>query len=137
MKRFQTLALVLPLQLAVPATGAEGPLGSADSLLCAAHKVLLCEPSAPCSEVEPAEVELPRFVLVDLKAKQISAVWPAEPERTSRVETLRMHTDRILLQGVDDDIPWAATIDKANGDLVVSQSRPASSSTVFGACMPR
>jgi len=44
--------------------------------------------------------------------------------------------DRIILQGVDTDVPWSATVDKETGKLVATESRKDISFTVFGACMP-
>ena len=53
-----------------------------------------------------------------------------------RISSAQALEDRIILQGVDTDVPWSATVDKETGKLVATESRKDISFTVFGACMP-
>jgi hypothetical protein len=136
MKAIKTLVLISTLCPAW-AVAAEDPFSGAKPLLCAAAKVLVCSETAVCAEGTPEEADLPRFVTVDVSNKQVSGAWPPGMEKVSTIGSMQSLSDRLIIQGVDTDVPWSATLDKETGKLVATQSRKYVSFTVFGACMPR
>lgn len=136
MKFFQILVLAVPLVAAVQANAATNSFDGVKSLICSSSRVVVCTEVATCVEAIPEEVELPRFFAIDASGKKITATWPSEAAKVSQVTTLQDFDDRLVLQGMDTEVPWSATIDKESGSLVATQSRLHVSFTVFGACMP-
>jgi hypothetical protein len=137
MRTCKTLVLISTLSSVSLAGTAANALDESNPLLCAASKVIVCSEEGACVTGTPEEADLPRFVSVDLAQQQISSAWPADKRKISRISSTQALEDRIILQGVDTDVPWSATVDKETGKLVATQSRKDISFTVFGACMPR
>ena len=137
MKALKTLTFFTTLCLVMPTIAVEDPPKGSPPLLCAAGKVVVCSEAAVCLEGLPEDVDLPRFVTVDIAKRQISGAWPPGTEKISKIDSVQVFADRVIIQGVDIDVPWSATIDKEIGKLVVTQSRKHVSFTVFGACMPK
>ncbi|MCP3867569.1 MAG: hypothetical protein GY703_05635 [Gammaproteobacteria bacterium] len=136
MKTCKKLILVSTLCSVSVAGAATGTLDGAP-LLCAASKVVVCSEGGVCVAGMPEEVDLPRFVSVDISRRQISGAWPPDGQRISRVDSMQTLEDRIILQGVDTNVPWSAAVDRKSGRLVATQARKDISFTVFGACMPK
>ena len=137
MKKSQLLMLAMSLYGVLLASAAADPVSGANALLCAASKVAVCSDASGCVEIAPEEADLPRFVTVDIARREITAAWPGEAGKLSRADVIREYADRMVLQGIDLDVPWSATIARETGSLVVTQSRLDVSFTIFGACMPK
>ncbi len=105
-------------------------------LLCATSESAQCTEKEDCVVNPPEANNMPRFLRIDVANKTARAVWPMEAEKVSPVSNVVNGESRLLLQGVDGEVPWSAAIDKTSGHVVVSQSRGAAGFLVFGTCMP-
>jgi len=131
------LSLLLGLVVGLPAVATEDPFDGSTPLICAVTQVFSCSVAQSCSETSADEVNLPRFVTIDASNRLVSAAWPAENKKSSEISAVVSGADRLILQGVDVDKAWSATLNKQTGTIVVSQAGDEMSFTVFGVCMPK
>ena len=55
-----------------------------DRLLCAVGQVVACVEEADCYPIPPSEVDVPEFVIVDVKGKLLSTTKASERNRRTR-----------------------------------------------------
>lgn len=104
-----------------------------DKLLCSASRVTLCFESAECMEAQPWELDMPQFVLIDLKNKTISTTRASGENRSTKVQTTNDETE-FFLQGIENGRAFSFVIDQATGLLSAAISTDGATIGVFGAC---
>lgn len=105
-----------------------------DRLLCAVGQVVACVEEADCYPIPPSEVDVPEFVIVDVKGKVLSTTKASERNRRTPVQTVQRADGFIYLQGIDLGRAFSLVIDEATGHVTVAVSRDGVSVTVFGVC---
>jgi len=106
----------------------------ADELLCSVVEVQACFESTECMKVMPWELNIPQFVIVDLKKKLISTTNASGENRSSPIRTLERSGQSIVLQGIEEGRAFSFNIDKKTGILTVAVARDGLTTSVFGAC---
>ena len=99
MKSIPRIGLVLLFFLA---TGPAVALDKSEPLLCVSIKVNECVDGAGCREVLPEDVNIPTFLWINLKKKEISTSKDAKPTAIERMEDVE---GRTVLQGADPGMP--------------------------------
>ena len=84
--------------------------------------------------IPPSEVDVPEFVIVDVKGKMLSTTKASERNRRTAVQTANRADGYIYLQGIDLGRAFSFVIDEATGHVTVAVSRDGVSVTVFGVC---
>lgn len=130
------LALAGSLAWAGPAPADE--LTGAERLLCVTITVTACSQGqeSPCEVVSPEELNVPRFLEVDLANRLLSTTPASGENRQTRVEHLRREDGSIVLQGVDRARAFSIMISEASGKMTASVAREDLGVVVFGACTP-
>lgn len=128
-KTICTLAFLLVGSAAI----ADDVTGS-ERLLCAAADVVTCFEGGECLTVEPWELDIPQFVVVDLKKKTLSTTKSSSESRSTPITTLQQDDTSILFQGIELGRAFSFTIDKDTGILTVAVSRDGMTVSIFGAC---
>jgi hypothetical protein len=107
---------------------------------CASMEVMECLPAKGCSRVSPDVVDIPRFLKVDMKNREITAVR-ADDTRKSGIERLEEVEGKLMLQGAEegrvgvrDGVGWTMSVDRDRGDMVLTASGEDVAFVVFGAC---
>lgn len=109
-------------------------VSDSDRLLCSAAEVLACFEGAECSKVLPWELDMPQFVVIDLKKKQISTTRASGEDRMTPIQALSDNEDAFFMQGIEAGRAFSFVIDKLTGLLTVAVARDGISVSVFGAC---
>lgn len=108
----------------------------ADRLLCATVEVKACAASGECRSVPPAEINVPRFLEVDLARRLLATTAASGESRQTPIEHLRREDGLIAIQGVERERAFSILIAEANGDMTASVARKELGVVVFGACTP-
>jgi hypothetical protein len=122
------------LLCSVPAVADD--LTGAQSFLCATREIFACAPGENCKAVDPAELNVPDFLVVDLAGRQLRTTAASGENRTSAIQQLSRDAGLLFLQGVDNGRAWSFLIDEESGSLTASVAREALSVSAFGVCTP-
>ena len=111
-------------------------LSGENELLCASARVTICFDDSTCMAASPWELNVPRFINVDLRKKRLSTTKASEDNRVTTVDNMRRADGRIYLQGIDRGRAYTFVIDEETGLLTVIVARDGLTVSVFGACTP-
>lgn len=128
------LALAGSLAWAVPATADD--LTGAERLLCVTIEVTACSEGSECEPMSPEELNVPRFLKVDLAQRLLSTTEASGENRQTKIEHLRREDGLIVLQGMERARAFSIMISEASGKLTASVARENLGVVVFGACTP-
>jgi hypothetical protein len=107
--------------------------GSRD-LLCVPRDVADCDMAASCERVSAVMADVPAFIKVEFKKKQITSV--SGPVRTTPIENLSQRDGLTILQGAQTGRAWSIVIDQVTGLLSASIADNEGAFAIFGACTP-
>ncbi len=128
------LKMLACLPLVFAASAFADNLTKSDKLLCAAAEITVCFELDECYPVVAEEIDMPTFVVVDLKTKQLLTTKASQENRSTAVATVARENGRIYLQGIERGRAYSFVINEETGHLTVAVSRDGLSVSVFGAC---
>ena len=105
-------------------------------LLCATMSAVECVDGSGCENRLPRDLDLPQFLRIDFKTKQIQTVRTGGFRRTAKIGSVSDLQSALLLQGVQDNLGWTISIDKSGGNMSATVTDRDFVFVVFGACMP-
>jgi hypothetical protein len=105
-----------------------------DRIICAAGRVQICIESDTCYSATAAELDVPEFVLIDIKNKVISTTPASDRNRSTSFNRVEASDGQIYLQGIEGGRAFSFVIDEASGHMTVSIARDGIAISVFGAC---
>ena len=108
-------------------------VSDSDKLLCSASKVTLCFENGECMDADPWELDIPQFVLIDLKKKAVSTTKASGENRSTKVQT-SSDENELFLQGIENGRAFSFVIDQATGLLSAAILSDGATISVFGAC---
>jgi hypothetical protein len=107
---------------------------------CASIDVMECLPAQGCNEVRADAVDIPRFIRVDVKNKQLTTGTTDDPRKTA-IERMEQVEGKLMLQGAEDGregqrdgVAWSMAVSADKGDMVLTASGDGVAFVVFGAC---
>lgn len=109
-------------------------ISGVDRLLCSTSKIVICFESGECAEMQPWEINVPQFIIIDLQEKTLSTTEASGENRSSPIRSLQKEDGLIILQGFEAGRAFSYVIDEATGISTVSVARDGASIGVFGAC---
>jgi hypothetical protein len=109
--------------------------GSAN-LICAAFDVMACLEGGKCARGEARSFEMPEFMTVDFKNKEVHATYDAESKKTanSPIKNSEISGNQLILQGVENDHGWTMAINRESGRMSLAVVGYEVSFSIFGAC---
>ena len=119
-----------------------GPGASADDirgaghLLCSTLQASICLPDNGCTTVPPAELNIPRFIEVDVKARTLSTTAASGENRQTRVTSVERPDGQLVLQGYDNGRAFSLLIPELSGMATFASVGEERSVVVFAACTP-
>lgn len=119
--------------LAASTSVAEGVAGT-EQILCSVSQVSLCAETGECFDVQPWEIDMPQFVVIDTKRKVIATTRASDEQRSTPIANLQRDGGRIYIQGMEGGRAFSFVIDEATGLVTVAVARDGLSVSVFGAC---
>ena len=109
-------------------------LSDVEEFVCSVSHVSMCAETGECFDVQPWEIDMPQFVVVDMKRKMIATTRASDQRRSTAIANLRRDSAVIYLQGMDAGRAFSFVIDEATGLLTAAVARDGFSISVFGAC---
>ena len=132
MNQRPTLLLAVALAIAAVPVAAAEPA----RLLCALTRALSCDPMSDCSVRDIGELNLPRFVEVDLAGKRLSGPRPDGSAATTVIDRMARTSETLALQGSEAGRAWSILIGD-DGDATFTASHAGGATVVFAACTLR
>jgi len=114
---------------------------SSSEFLCASVDVMECLPAKGCNRVAADDVDIPRFIKVDVKNKQVVTGAKGDKRKTA-IERVEKIDGKLMLQGAEDGreggtpdgIGWSMSVVENSGNMVLTASGDGVAFVVFGAC---
>jgi len=127
------LAVIL-VEIAFVAPALADNLVGVDKMICAAGQVQICIENDTCYPATSAELDVPDFVIIDLKKKIVSTTKSSDQKRSTPFKYVEKADGLIYLQGIEGRRAFSFLIDEATGRMTVSVARDGVAVSVFGAC---
>jgi len=124
------VAAIMP-GMAPAATAIDGNAG----LICAVNAITGCVDANHCVQGGARAFELPQFLSVDFRDKEVRATKSGGEKFVSTIRNQQRDKSQILLQGVENGHGWTVAIDTRNGDMTASATGEDVSYILFGACI--
>lgn len=102
---------------------------------CALTKAFECTSANGCRESTVQEMALPRFILIDLKAKIIKSL-DKDITRETRFKEMDRLDGLLVLHGTEQR-GWSLALGEKSNDLTLTASGDGESFVVFGSCMSK
>ena len=135
MKLYQMKKIHITLAfLLISGSSVADDISNSDKLLCSTSQLIVCFEDGDCVTMQPWEVGVPQFVVVDTKKKVISTTKASGENRSTPIRTLQREDSTIFLQGVENGRAFSFTIEEQTGLLTVAVSRDGLTVSIFGAC---
>jgi hypothetical protein len=109
-------------------------LEGVDKMICAAAQVKICFEEDICYAATAAELDVPDFVVIDVKKKVISTTKASNQNRSTSFKNVEKADGLIYVQGMEGGRAFSFVIHEATGRMTVSVSRDGLTVSVFGAC---
>ena len=120
--------------LLLAGTAYADPLTGVNKFVCAASQVQICLEGDTCYSASPWELDVPEFVVIDLKKKSISTTKSSGDDRSTTFNNSVRSDGNIFLQGLEAGRAFSFVIDEATGYMSVAVARDGMVVSVFGAC---
>ena len=125
--------LLIFLLLLTPITVPAADFDGSKSLICALKDDFECSPDG-CERVTSEAINLPQFLRLNFKEKQITTVREGVQVRTTKMERVESPGNNLFLQGVENNLAWSLVIDQTAGKMVMTIAGDQVGFVVFGAC---
>lgn len=139
----KTIIFIIAL-FSIPTTPLWSVASEVDSskpLLCTVIDVTECIMGEGCKEVTAEELNLPRFLWLDVKKKTIQSQKKKDESRISQIERVEEVDNKLILQGAEqgregirDGFGWTIAIMEDTGQMVLSASGDLVGDIAFGVC---
>ncbi len=100
---------------------------------CALTKAYQCTSENGCKEASIQEMQLPRFIQIDLKNKTMNSL-DKKVARVTHFKDIDHVEDMLVLHGTEKR-GWSMTMGETSGNLTLSASGDGESFVVFGSCI--
>lgn len=135
LKHVPSLGVALLALLFASGASAQSPMitGKKD-LVCATQDVMACIEGPTCMQGNANTFELPAFMFIHVKEKNIRAVDADGSDLTSAIKTWEVTEQSAILQGFENHRGWTVAIDKTDGSFTLSATGPDVNFMIMGAC---
>lgn len=105
-----------------------------DRVICAASSVKICFETGECFDTMPEQIDVPQFVVLDLKKNTISTTRASNLNRSSTFSRNERGGGLIRVQGMEGERAFSLVIDEATGKLTAAVSGDGFTVSAYGAC---
>lgn len=135
MKRARNLALILAILMAPAMTLADDLTGS-ETFLCSVIYASECTPDGECVGGPTWNLNIPRFIEVDLEAKTLSTTKASGEDRSTRIKNLEREEDLIIFQGVENARAFSFVITESTGVASIAVAMEDKGIVIYSVCTP-
>jgi hypothetical protein len=136
MNRRSSQLLVVLISFGAIGAASADDISGLNRFVCAPAQVTVCDETGACVSVLPWEVNVPRFLVFDLKKKRIGTTEASGENRVTPIQSIIEAEDAIYLQGVEGGRAFSFVINRSNGLMSAAVAREYLTVTGFGACTP-
>jgi len=111
-------------------------LSGTNLFICSPVQVNACKSSGNCNSGLPSSFNIPQFIVVDLKKKELRTTKASSENRKTQLKHVQREEGLIILQGYELGRAFSFVINEASGTASVAVSRDGITVSVFGACTP-
>jgi hypothetical protein len=111
-------------------------LRGTDRFLCAAIQATACFVDGECVMDVPSNLNVPQFIVVDLKARSLATTKASGENRSTPVDHLRRADGKVVLQGYEQERAFSIVIHEESGELSAAVAQDGRAVSVFGSCTP-
>jgi len=133
MKKNQWLFLILLGWLLIPAAAPAADFDGSQPLICALKDNFECGPDG-CERVTSEAINLPQFLRLNFREKQITTIREGAQVRTTRIEKADSRDGKMFLRGLENDLVWSLVIADDSGRMVLTIAGDEAGFVIFGAC---
>jgi hypothetical protein len=108
-------------------------IAAGDTYTCSLASVYECLPGEGCTELSIDDMDLPRFVRFDLKAKTITSLDKAVP-RNSKIASIERLNRMAVMHGTELR-GYSIALGEDSGNLTLTASGDGEGFVAFGFCM--
>jgi hypothetical protein len=127
----------------MPLLAVAGDFDGSKPLVCTVIEASECIMGEGCKAVAPDEINLPRYLWVNVGQNMIQDKKTGDDTRKSRIESLKQVDGKLILQGAEqgregvrDGYGWTIAIMEDTGQMVLTASGDLAAVAAFGACTP-
>lgn len=124
------------LFLAVGTSAWGDSIAESDQFLCAAGHVTVCASDGSCENTSASEMDIPRFLIVDLKDQKIRTTEASGANRTSDISIQVRDSAKVIFQGSQGGRALSANISEETGDAAFAIVLDSAVIGVFAICTP-
>jgi hypothetical protein len=130
----RVIAMLVVASLTGPALADD--LSGAERFLCSTLRATACGTDADCESLQPADLNIPQFVQVDLPGKQLSTTPASGENRATTIQMVRREAGQIVLQGYESGRAFSLLIQEDSGRASFASAADSRGVVVFAACTP-
>ena len=145
MKKKLVIILALLCIPTTPLLSMAGDFDGSKPLLCTVIEVTECIMGEGCKEVTAEEINLPRYLWINVGKKTIQSKKKSdESTRKSKIERVEEVDNKLIIQGAEqgredvrDGFGWTIAIMEDTGQMVLTASGDLVGNVAFGVCTPQ
>jgi len=144
MRQIKWMLFIVLFVMFIPFSLMAGSFDGSDPLLFASQEVYECSLKNGCNEIEAVDINLPSFLIINFKQKEISATSESGRKAITKIERIESKDGMLYVQGaedgyegVEDGLGWTLAIEKDSGKGVLTGAMPGAAFVVFGVCTPQ
>jgi len=126
--------LVVALLVAPMGVSLAADFDGSKKLRCVPTDATECSGAGKCERVMVEEINIPRWITVDFKKKQLSGTDTDGEEETTAIENVRTVDGQTILQGAEGGRAWSIVIDQMTGDMTIAIAGDETGFVLFGVC---
>jgi hypothetical protein len=134
MSHFGSITFATCACLGMAVAAAAGDFDGSKKLICAPSDVFECGPAVECQRATPELVNIPRFIQIDVKKKQLSGSLGTGEKVTTSIQNVATKDGKLTLQGAENARAWSLVIDQETGHMSASVSDNIEGFLLFGGC---
>jgi len=134
--KFPSNAVWMPVAVFLAGPALADDLSGSDRFLCSTLQATVCFADGECAVLTPEELNIPRFIEVDLKKKELATTAASGENRRTPAETVRRVGQDIFLQGYEAGRAFSLLIQETTGQASFASVAEERSAVVFAACTP-
>ena len=128
------LKFLIFVALVFSATLAADDVSKSHRLLCAANQVYMCVDGAECYSVQPAEVDVPQFFVLDADSMILSTTEASTRKRSTVIDSLERHGGLIHARAKENERFLSFVVDESTGIMTLAVTSDGFTLSIFGAC---
>lgn len=143
MNKMRVLLATLLCIPVLPLLSFAGDFDGSKPLVCTVIEVHECLVGEGCQTLAVEEINLPRYLWINVKQKTIQNKKTGDEVRKSRIESATRVDGKLIVQGAEegredvrDGFGWTIAIMEDSGQMVLSASGDLAAVAGFGTCTP-